>query len=133
MALGHSLNYHPTYQPLGCKWVFKVKENLDGTVNKYKARLVAKGYSQLPDQDYGETFSPVSKPATIRILLTLALTYKWELQQIDINNSFINGHLQEEIYMQQPPGFISDNKHMVCKLHRSLYGLKQPQGLGMRD
>lgn len=115
----------PNRKAIGCKWVYRIKENADGTINKYKARLVAKGYNQLPGTDFGETFSPVIKPATIRILLTLMLTHNWQIQQIDINNAFINGKLEEDIYMLQPPGFISNNKNLVCKLHRSLYGLKQ--------
>lgn len=93
-------------------------------MNKYKASLVAKGYHQQPGKDYGEIFSAVVKPTTIRELLTLALTYKWYIQQVDINNAFINGFLQEDIYMTQPPGFVAKDKSFVCKLQRSLYGLK---------
>jgi histone deacetylase 1/2 len=112
-------------ESIGCKWVFRIKENPDGTINKYKARLVAKGYHQQPGYDYTETFSPVIKPVTIRIMLTLALTYGWTLKQIDVNNAFLNGFLQEEVYMDQPPGFQNTNKALVCKLHKALYGLKQ--------
>ncbi|XP_058775746.1 uncharacterized mitochondrial protein AtMg00820-like [Vicia villosa] len=83
----------PHRQAVGCKWVFKVKENLDGSVNKYKARLVAKGFHQQLGFDYTETFSPVVKPTTIRIILSLALTYKCDIQQIDINNAFLNSSL----------------------------------------
>lgn len=86
----------------GCKWVYQVKENSDGSINKYKARLVAKGFHQQHGFDFHETFSPVIKPVTIRIILTLALSYGWPIQQIDINNAFFNGFLQEEIYMLQP-------------------------------
>jgi histone deacetylase 1/2 len=110
---------------IGCKWVFRIKENPDGSVNKYKACLVAKGYSQEQGFDYNETFSPVVKPVTIRIILTLAISFKWDIQQIDINNAFLNGILQEEVYMTQPPGFISSDSSLVCRLHRALYGLKQ--------
>lgn len=109
---------------IGCKWVYRVKENLDGSVNKYKARLVAKGFHQQQGFDYNETFSPVIKPPTIRIILTLALTHKWEIQQIDINNAFLNGTLLEEVYMTQPPGFEHHDKTLVCKLNKALYGLK---------
>lgn len=115
----------PNRKAIGCKWVFRVKENPDGSINKYKARLVAKGYHQQQGFDFNETFSPVVKPVTIRIILTLALTYGWFIQQIDINNAFFNGLLQEEIYMMQPPGFATSNKSLVCKLNRALYGLKQ--------
>jgi histone deacetylase 1/2 len=110
---------------IGCKWVFRIKENPDGSINKYKARIVAKGFNQEAGFDFQETFSPVVKPVTIRIILTLALSLKWDIQQIDINNAFLNGILQEEVYMSQPPGFISSDKTPVCKLHKALYGLKQ--------
>jgi histone deacetylase 1/2 len=115
----------PHRKAIGCKWIFRVKENPDGSVNKYKARLVAKGFLQTPGFDFTETFSPVIKPVTIRIILTLALTFHWTVQQIDINNAFLNGLLQEEVYMTQPSGFESSDKTLVCKLHKALYGLKQ--------
>jgi histone deacetylase 1/2 len=115
----------PHKKAIGCKWIFRVKENADGTINKYKARLVAKGFLQTPGFDFTETFSPVIKPVTIRLILTLAVTYKWSVQQIDINNVFLNGILEEEVYMTQPAGFESSDKSLVCKLHKSLYGLKQ--------
>lgn len=86
---------------------------------------MGKGFHQVKEKDFGETFSPVVKPATIRIIFTLALTYKWNMQQIDINNAFINGYLEEDIYMNQPPGFESNDKTQVCKLNRALYGFKQ--------
>ncbi|PNX93512.1 histone deacetylase, partial [Trifolium pratense] len=115
----------PHKKAIGCKWIFRVKENPDGSVNKYKARLVAKGFLQTPGFDFTETFSPVIKPVTVRIILTLAVTYRWSVQQIDINNAFLNGLLQEEVYMSQPAGFEASDKTLVCKLHKSLYGLKQ--------
>ncbi|PNX94499.1 retrovirus-related Pol polyprotein from transposon TNT 1-94, partial [Trifolium pratense] len=115
----------PHRKAIGCKWIFRIKENPDGTVNKYKARLVAKGFLQTPGFDFTETFSPVIKPVTIRIILTLAVTYKWTVQQIDVNNAFLNGVLQEEVYMTQPVGFEASDRSLVCKLHKSLYGLKQ--------
>lgn len=115
----------PGRKAIGCKWVFKLKENPDGSINKYKARLVAKGFHQQEGFDFTETFSPVIKLVTIRLVLTLALTYKWDIQQIDVNNAFLNGFLTEEIFMAQPPGFVDSNKELVCKLNRALYGLKQ--------
>jgi hypothetical protein len=105
--------------------VFRVKENSDGTVNRYKARLVAKGFHQLQCFDFTETFSPVVKPITIRLILTLVISYKWPIKQLYVNNAFLNGILEEEVYMQQPQGFESGDSGLVCKLHKALYGLKQ--------
>lgn len=87
--------------------VFKVKENSDGTLNKHKEMLAAKGFHQQHGVDFHETLSHVIKPTTIRIILTLDITYKWEIQKTHVNNAFLNGKLQEEVYMEQPPGFIS--------------------------
>jgi len=115
----------PNREAIGCKWVFRLKENPDGTINKYKARLVAKGFHQKAGFDYTETFSPVVKPVTVRIILTLAVTNQWSLQQLDINNAFLNGYLTEEVYMVQPPGFEQTDPSLVCKLNKALYGLKQ--------
>ncbi|KAK2420319.1 putative mitochondrial protein [Trifolium repens] len=116
----------PTHkQPIGCKWVFRVKENPDGTIQKHKAKLVAKGFHQQAGTDFSETFSPVVKPVTVKTVLTLAVTNRWPIQQIDVNNAFLNGILEEEVYMQQPQGFEVSDKTLVCKLNKALYGLKQ--------
>jgi len=115
----------PARQAIGCKWVFRIKENADGSINKYKARLVAKGFHQVPGFDFHDTFSPVVKPITIRIVITLALSNHWELFQLDVNNAFLNGLLEETIYMIQPLGFEVTDKSLVCKLNKALYGLKQ--------
>ena len=115
----------PNRSAIGCKWVFQIKENSDGCINKYKARLVTQGFNQKFGFDFHETFSPVVKPVTIRIILTLGLTSKWPLLQLDVNNAFLNGFLEEEVYMVQPPGFESSDRSLVCKLKRALYGLKQ--------
>jgi histone deacetylase 1/2 len=110
---------------IGCKWVFRVKQNPDGTVNKYKARLVAKGFHQQPGFDFNETISPVVKPVTIRTVITLAVTNKWCIQQLHVNNAFLNGYLDEEVYMVQPPSFENIDSSLDCKLQKALYGLKQ--------
>ena len=109
-----------------CKWVFKVKENSDDSINKYKARIIAKGFHQTARFDYTEIFSPVVKLTTIRMVLTITLSRNQKIQQLYINNAFLNGDLEEEVYMEQPKGFIEKStSHLVCKLHKSLYCLKQ--------
>ncbi|XP_034672601.1 probable leucine-rich repeat receptor-like protein kinase At1g35710 [Vitis riparia] len=111
---------------ISCKWVFKVKENPDGTINKYMARLVAKGFRQIAGFDFNETFSLIVKPTTIRIVLTITLNLQWKVRQLDVNNAFLNGDLHEDIFMHQPQGFIDPvNPNYVCKFNKSLYGLKQ--------
>ena len=111
---------------IGCRWVFKLKLNVDGSVNKYKARLVAQGYNQREGLDYSETFAPVCRAETIRLLLTLAAKYNYEVHQLDVKTAYLYGLLKEDIYMLQPPGFVDSEKgDLVCKLKKSLYGLKQ--------
>ena len=102
--------------PVGCKWVYKIKHNADGSISRYKARLVAKGYNQKYGLDYSETFSPVIRQETIRLVLSLAVH----------NNAFLHGMLDETIYMTQPPGYVDPRfPQHVCKFQKSLYGLKQ--------
>lgn len=102
----------PGKKLIGCKWIFKIKKNADGSISRHKARLVAKGFNQVAGIDYGEIFSPVVKPATIRLVLTIALAKGWNIRQIDVNNAFLNGDLgqENELYMQQPPGFEVDSE-----------------------
>lgn len=109
---------------LPCKWVFRIKRNQDGTIDKYKARLVAKGFKQRRGVDYEQTFSPVARMATIRALLSVSAKENLHLTQFDVTTAFLNGKLEEEIYMQQPDGF-KDGTSKVCRLKKSLYGLKQ--------
>ncbi|GJX16315.1 ribonuclease H-like domain-containing protein [Tanacetum coccineum] len=107
-------------------WLFKHKFKADGSLSRYKARLVANGRSQQQGIDCDETFSPVVKPATIRTVLSLAVSRDWPIHQLDVKNAFLHGHLSETVYMHQPPGFVDPNKpNYVCHLQRSLYGLKQ--------
>lgn len=121
-----------TLQPLpenrrsiDCKWVYKIKRGIDGSVERYKARLCAKGFTQKKGIDYTETFSPVVRYDSVRFLLSLATVNDWEIHQFDVKTAFLHGDLDEDLFMKQPEGFISKNPEYVCKLNKSLYGLKQ--------
>ena len=111
--------------PIGSKWVFQVKYNSDGSLQKYKGRLVAQGFSQRPRFDFTKTFSPVVKPTSIRLILSLAISKSWCIRQLDVNNAFLNGDLQEDVYLAQAQAYKVDNGSLVCKLTKALYGLKQ--------
>jgi len=108
------------------KWIFKHKFNADGTLERYKARWVLRGFTQRPGVDFAETFSPVVKPATVRTVLSLALSRRWPIHQLDVKNAFLHGTLSETVYCAQPSGF-EDSAHpdFVCHLNKSLHGLKQ--------
>lgn len=113
-------------KPIECKWIFKKKIYMDGNIQIYKAGLVAKGYKQVHGIDYDETYSPVAMLKSIRILLATAAHYDYEIWQMDVKTAFLNGNLEEDVYMTQPEGFtVSEAARKVCKLHRSIYGLKQ--------
>jgi hypothetical protein len=108
------------------KWVFKRKLNAKGKVEKYKARLVPKDYSQVEGIDFGEIFSLVAKLTSIRFFLFFVATFHFEVEHMDVKTTFLHGDMEEEIYMKQPEGFVGKGKkEFVCKLKKSLYGLKQ--------
>ena len=114
------------HKPIGVKWVYKTKFNKDGKIDRHKARLVVKGYKQKFGIDYNEVFAPVIRLETIRLVLSFAAQFGWEVHQMDVKSAFLNGFLSEEVYIHQPPGYIKKGEeHKVCRLKKALYGLKQ--------
>lgn len=111
---------HPSLNLVGCKWIFRIKEKLDGSIKHYKAHLVAQGYKQQHDIDYDETFSAIIKPQTVQTVLSFALSSNWHIRQLDVRNVFIHDHLNELFYIKQPPRFIHPSTQITFVAWRKL-------------
>jgi hypothetical protein len=126
MLLGNLVALPNDKKAIRCKWVYKIKHNADGSVSKYKTRLITKGYAQIYGIDYEETYNPIAKMATIRTIIIMVVAKGWSLHQIDVKNVFLHKDLQEEMYMEQPPGYVDQtHPNLVCRLKKVLYSLKQ--------
>ena len=116
----------PHQNVIDTKWLFTLKYLPNGDVDRHKSRLVARGFNQQYGLDYAETFSPIIKSTTVRLVLEHAVRNDWSIRQLDVNNAFLQGTLEDELYISQPPGFVDkDRPHHVCRLRKALYGLKQ--------
>jgi hypothetical protein len=110
---------------IGCKWVYKIKHNADGSMSRYKKKVVTKGYAQTYGIDYEETYNPVAKMTIVRTIIAMVVVKGWSLHQMDVKNVFLHGDLQE-VYMEQPLGYVGPtHPNLVCRLKKVLYGLKQ--------
>jgi hypothetical protein len=108
------------------KWVYKIKHAVDGSIDKYKARFVVRGFSQQEGEDYDEMFSPIARYTSIRAIISLAASMGWSLHQMDVNTTFLNGLVEEKVYIEQPQGFeVHPRETHVCRLNKALYGLKK--------
>ena len=108
------------------KWIYKIKHVADGSIEKYKARFVARGFSQKEREDYDDTFAPVARYNSIRYIIYIASVMGWKLHQMDVKTAFLNGVIEEKVYIEKPQGFVIHGKEShVCKLKKALYGLKE--------
>ena len=113
------------HKAIGLKWVFKLKKDSDGEIIKHKARLVVKGYVQRQGIDFDEVFAPVTRLDTVRVMLAVAANRGWQVHHLDVKSAFLNGELQEEVYVSQPEGYMVKGKeNLVYRLHKTLYGLR---------
>jgi hypothetical protein len=122
----HLVPASETHNLVGFKWVFRIKRKADGSIDRYKAKLVAKGFHQQAGIGYEETFSPIIKPTTVRLVLSIAISSSWSIRRIDIQNAFLHGVLTEKFYISQAPSYSHPQySNHVCRLQKALYGLKQ--------
>jgi hypothetical protein len=116
----------PGHRAIGLKWVYKLKKDAHGSVVKRKARLVAKGYVQRQGVDFEDVFAPIARMDSVRLLIALAAHHSWEVHHMDVKSAFLNGDLLEEVYVQQPPGYVkTEEEGKVLRLRKALYGLRQ--------
>jgi hypothetical protein len=118
----------PEANVVGSRWIFKTKRDERGKISRYKARFVAQGFSQRPGIDYGDTFAPVARAESLRLIAALVALLGWEFENMDVITAFLNAGIIEEIYIRQPEGFEQrgpNGEELVCRLNKSIYGLKQ--------